>query len=241
MRASDCFFLRVRPSFFPHGDVGWRPPDALPSPPPNGWSTGFIATPRTDGRLPFQRLRPAFPSEISSCSGLPTTPTVPLQVDGTVRVSPDGKRSVARVPSFAISWTLVPAERAILAPAEVDDPVPALRATALMPRRDPAVHVSPGLLPALGQQRLLRGRSRDLVERGHAGAAPARRGRLVLANGHGYAPPSKISIVSPWARVTTARFSSGRRPRVYPRRLILPRRFSVFTETTRTSQIVWIA
>jgi hypothetical protein len=26
-----------------------------------GWSTGFITTPRTDGRTPNQRLRPAFP------------------------------------------------------------------------------------------------------------------------------------------------------------------------------------
>jgi len=30
------FFLRVRPSFFPHGEVGWRPPELLPSPPPSG-------------------------------------------------------------------------------------------------------------------------------------------------------------------------------------------------------------
>src|SRR5580700_5856948 len=37
---------RVRPSGFPHGDTGWRPPDDLPSPPPSGWSTGFMATPR---------------------------------------------------------------------------------------------------------------------------------------------------------------------------------------------------
>src|SRR6185436_20521314 len=34
----------------------WRP-----SPPPYGWSTGFIAVPRTVGRIPFQRLRPALP------------------------------------------------------------------------------------------------------------------------------------------------------------------------------------
>src|SRR5205823_1428446 len=45
----------------PHGVTGWRPPFDLPSPPPCGWSTGFIAEPRTDGRLPRQRLRPALP------------------------------------------------------------------------------------------------------------------------------------------------------------------------------------
>ena len=37
------------------------PPDALPSPPPIGWSTGFMATPRTRGLLPIQRNLPAFP------------------------------------------------------------------------------------------------------------------------------------------------------------------------------------
>src|ERR671935_2627542 len=36
----------------PHGVTGWRPPFDLPSPPPCGWSTGFIAEPRTAGRLP---------------------------------------------------------------------------------------------------------------------------------------------------------------------------------------------
>src|SRR5207247_5469610 len=100
------FFFLVRPSFFPHGEVGWRPPEDLPSPPPSGWSTGFIATPRTDGRLPSQRFRPAFPSCTSSCSALPTTPTVPLHVAGTSRISPEGKRIVASPASLAISCTL---------------------------------------------------------------------------------------------------------------------------------------
>ena len=48
-------------------------------------------------------------------------------------------------------------------------------------------------------------------------------------------------MLSPGASVTTARFWSGRRPRVYPRRFSFPRRFSVFTESTRTSQIDWTA
>src|SRR5205823_3788937 len=39
----------VRPSGLPHGDTGWRPPEDLPSPPPRGWSTGFMATPRVCG------------------------------------------------------------------------------------------------------------------------------------------------------------------------------------------------
>src|SRR5262245_8698709 len=58
----------------PHGEHGWRPPEDLPSPPPMGWSTGFIATPRTDGARPSHRLRPALPSETFSCSRLPTWP-----------------------------------------------------------------------------------------------------------------------------------------------------------------------
>src|SRR5438445_10736362 len=78
-------FFRVRPSFLPHGLVGWRPPEDLPSPPPSGWSTGFMATPRTDGRLDSHRARPALPSDTSSCSALPTSPTVARQVASTSR------------------------------------------------------------------------------------------------------------------------------------------------------------
>src|SRR5690242_837788 len=52
--------------FLPHGVVGWRPPELLPSPPPIGWSTGFIATPRTLGLRPSQRERPALPDDTFS-------------------------------------------------------------------------------------------------------------------------------------------------------------------------------
>src|SRR3954465_15545319 len=95
---------RVRPSFLPHGDTGCRPPDVRPSPPPCGWSTGFITTPRTLGRLPFQRIRPALPQLMLDCSALPTAPTVALQRTSTYRISPDGIRSWAREPSLATSW-----------------------------------------------------------------------------------------------------------------------------------------
>src|SRR5688500_1020781 len=81
----------------------------------------------------------------------------------------------------------------VLVAAEVDDAVAALGAASLVPGGDPAVHVAPGFLPSLRQQRLLGRRPRDLVERGDARAASARRRRLVFANGHGYVlPPSKI-------------------------------------------------
>src|SRR3954470_7754155 len=101
----------------PHGDTGWRPPDLLPSPPPSGWSTGFIATPRTCGRLPFQRLRPALPIEIRPASLLPTAPTVARQAIGTRRISVEGRRSVANAPSLAMGWIAAPAPRPLLAPA----------------------------------------------------------------------------------------------------------------------------
>src|SRR5207249_8065652 len=66
----DGFFLcRVFfPSTLPQGEVGGRPPEVLPSPPPSGWSTGFMATPRTRGWRPNQRLLPALPMDRSSCS-----------------------------------------------------------------------------------------------------------------------------------------------------------------------------
>src|SRR3954452_195494 len=57
-----------RPSvILPHGVTGWRAPLALPSPPPCGWSTGFMAVPRPDGRLPCQRERPALPPDSLAC------------------------------------------------------------------------------------------------------------------------------------------------------------------------------
>src|SRR6266540_6816801 len=116
MRSLSFLRLRVRPSGLPHGETGWRPPEVLPSPPPCGWSTGFMATPRTVGRLPFQRIRPALPQLMLDCSELPTSPTVARQRTSTLRISPEGMRSCAYGPSFATSCTLAPAERAILAP-----------------------------------------------------------------------------------------------------------------------------
>lgn len=49
----------------PHGVTGLDLPiGLLPSPPPWGWSQGFIATPLTLGVLPNQRLQPALPNTI---------------------------------------------------------------------------------------------------------------------------------------------------------------------------------
>src|SRR3954468_4575759 len=61
----------------PHGVTGWRPPEVRPSPPPCGWSIGFMTTPRLCGRQPSQRVRPALPIEMFMWSGFDTAPTVP--------------------------------------------------------------------------------------------------------------------------------------------------------------------
>src|SRR5690348_16911373 len=106
----------VRPSGLPHGLTGCRPPEVLPSPPPIGWSIGFMATPRTLGRRPFHRLRPALPSLMLPCSALLTSPTVARQFASTSRISPDGMRNWACLPSLASSCTPEPADLAILAP-----------------------------------------------------------------------------------------------------------------------------
>src|SRR5262249_37289391 len=73
--------------------------------------------------------------------------------------------------------------------------------------------------------------------------APRRPGviGLYLRTAICYFPVSKISIASPSASVTIARFSSPRLPFVYPRRFTLPWRLSVFTDVTRTFQIDWTA
>jgi len=83
------YFLRLRGPVlypllvgFPHGvleHLPWLPLLLLfPSPPPWGWSTGFIATPLTTGLRPSHRLWPAFLSFLAPCSGFDTVPIVAL-------------------------------------------------------------------------------------------------------------------------------------------------------------------
>src|ERR671911_3109129 len=77
--------LRVRAPLvgLPHGVTGWRPPEVRPSPPPWGWSTGFLATPRVSGRLPIHRVRPALARVWLALSGFDTAPTVAMQSERT--------------------------------------------------------------------------------------------------------------------------------------------------------------
>src|SRR5699024_9106496 len=107
MSLLDClfFFLVFRPSAgLPHGVHGpGRPIPVLPSPPPCGWSLGFITEPRTVGLIPMWRLRPALPMLIRLWSPFPTVPMDARQTIGTILISPDGNLSVAYFPSFAIN------------------------------------------------------------------------------------------------------------------------------------------
>jgi hypothetical protein len=86
------------------GGAGWRPPEDRPSPPPMGWSTGFMVTPRLCPRkaLPAVAARPCRLWTLE-CSTLPTCPPCPAVRCGTRRTSPEGSRIWAQVPSLAIT------------------------------------------------------------------------------------------------------------------------------------------
>ena len=67
---------------------------------------------------------------------------------------------------------------------EVNDAVTALVAAATVTGSDVAVRVTAALLRERAQQRLLRGRTSDLVERGNGAGTATRSCRLVLTNSH---------------------------------------------------------
>ena len=66
MSLVEAFLLRLvlTPSArLPHGVRGAsRPTGDLPSPPPCGWSFGFMTEPRTVGRVPNQRVNEVYAS-----------------------------------------------------------------------------------------------------------------------------------------------------------------------------------
>ena len=70
-----------------------------------------MAVPRVWGRLPLWRERPALPRSMFWCSALPIVPIEARHSIGTMRISPEGSRRVAYLPSLATSWIDVPAER----------------------------------------------------------------------------------------------------------------------------------
>src|SRR3712207_1019958 len=88
----------------PHGVTGdGLPIGDLPSPPPCGWSLGFITEPLTVGLIPMCLFLPALPITTFPYSMLPTCPTVALQLLFTYLISPDGNLRSAFVPSLAIN------------------------------------------------------------------------------------------------------------------------------------------
>src|SRR5438874_13782712 len=106
-------FFRVLPPLArtPVGLHGCRPPAVRPSPPPIGWLTGFIDTPRLCGLRPSQRFRPALPRLMFMWSGLLVAPTVARHLALTRRTSPAGMVICAQSPSLAVSVAEQPADR----------------------------------------------------------------------------------------------------------------------------------
>ncbi|KAF5796783.1 hypothetical protein HanRHA438_Chr08g0368041 [Helianthus annuus] len=79
------FFIYRQHTLNSQGVVGFfLPIGALPSPPPCGWSTGFITTPLTTGRLPSQRLDPALPKFFWFTPTFPTCPILFYQIGRAV-------------------------------------------------------------------------------------------------------------------------------------------------------------
>src|SRR3989338_10924768 len=67
-----CRVFWPLPEGLPHMVFARRSPRPWrPSPPPCGWSTGFIAVPRTVGGAPFHRFAPPFRSEEDTSLQLP--------------------------------------------------------------------------------------------------------------------------------------------------------------------------
>src|SRR3954454_21842306 len=143
----------------PVGEHGCRPPEVRPSPPPIGWSTGFIATPRTWGRRPSQRLRPAVQRRPYMWSEFPTPPMGARQAAGIRRTSPEGRVICAQVPSRAVRVAPTPADRQSLPPPPgcisrlwIDSPVGILDSGRQLPTfgsaPGPLLTVIPALSPS---------------------------------------------------------------------------------------------
>lgn len=75
----------------PQGEQLGLPPFVLP---PCGWSTGFMAIPRTLGRMPRQRLYPALAMTLLRFWGLETEPIVARQTIGNNLSSPGKSKCI---------------------------------------------------------------------------------------------------------------------------------------------------
>src|SRR5947207_2282357 len=140
----------------PHGVFGGIPVGDLPSPPPWGWSRGFITTPRTSGRWPMWRARPALGQEHVS---LLTIAVVQQPVPGgPVRVVLDRGD---------------PGRHTGLVALEVDPAVVGLLAAAAMAHGEATLVVPAGGALLRFEERLVGLGGRDLLERraGHPATA----------------------------------------------------------------------
>src|SRR6266508_4469 len=187
----------------PHGVIGWLPLP-LPSPPPMGWSTGFITVPRTVGLKPFQRTRPALPMDTFSWSRLPTWPIVARQDvglgaghDDVAGLEPERRDDVALLAVLVVQERDARrATRVVLDPLdhrrdadlfapEIDVAQHALVPAAPVADGDAPVDVPP-VRPLPGRQEaLLRRLLRDLLVGEERHVAPGRRGGLERPDSHG--------------------------------------------------------
>ena len=95
----------------PGGDAGGRPACGAPRRRRAGGRPGSSPRRASAGaRRCGASARPC-PARRARAPALPSTPIVARQSTSTIRISPEGSRSVAYVPSFATSWIAVPAER----------------------------------------------------------------------------------------------------------------------------------
>jgi len=96
----------------PHGLLAATGGDFLPSPPPWGWSHGFIATPLTVGRIPKARTLPAFSNLVNLCKILEHSPKEPILYLEIKKFHPDLAFNITLSSILAVNITPVPAERA---------------------------------------------------------------------------------------------------------------------------------
>src|SRR3989442_473133 len=147
-----------------------------PSPPPCGWLAGSIATPRTPGRIPNQRDRPAFPSVIESCSRLLTWPIVAQQRQ-------------ARGPVRIVFYRRHFCRHTIFVALEIHDAVVPLVSSTPMAYSDSTLRVAAAGLSHRFDQGSLGLLFGDLIKRRNCCKALSRRDRLELFQSHVHQPP----------------------------------------------------
>ena len=85
-------------------------PEVFPSPPPLGWSIGFIATPLTEGLIFNQRALPALPKVFKNVYSLETLPIVAKQWTGIDFNLPELRQISAFEKFFWINFAYAPAD-----------------------------------------------------------------------------------------------------------------------------------